>query len=93
MDDGLEWGSDTSMQALQDSRRGNLLDAEDFRALAAQVRCPVVVVQGTADEITPPEHAHQLVEAIGDNASLVLFEGAGHAPYVRDPVRFSLLVR
>ena len=93
LEDGLAWGSQTTMQALHDSRLGNLTDPQEFRALARRVQCPVVVVQGTDDDITSPEHAHALVDAIGENASLVLFEDSGHAPYVRDPVRFSLLVR
>jgi predicted glycosyltransferase len=50
-------------------------------------------VQGTADRITPEDHGRELVAAVGDNASLLLMEGSGHAPGARDSVHVSLVVR
>ncbi len=66
---------------------------EEFCRLAAQVDCPVVIVQGELDGITPPGNATALLEAIGDNASLVVVEGGGHGQLARDSVWFSLQVR
>jgi predicted glycosyltransferase len=51
----------------------------------------VLVIQGTADEITGPGRGIALAEAAG--GQLVLLEGAGHGPHVRDPVKVNLLLR
>ena len=60
--------------------------------MCARISCPVLVVHGTEDQITPQHHGLALAEAIG-NASVVLIEGGGHRQDVRDPVRFSQLLR
>jgi pimeloyl-ACP methyl ester carboxylesterase/predicted glycosyltransferase len=93
VEDGLLWGSETTLKALSCAAIGDTPEAEEFQRLAARVQCPVLVVQGADDPITPPDHAVGLVDAIGDNASLVLSRGSGHAPHSRDSVWFSLLAR
>jgi hypothetical protein len=50
-------------------------------------------VAGDQDLLTPVDHARGLVALIGDNASLLVVEGGGHTPIVRDCVRVSLAVR
>ncbi len=59
--------------------------------LAALVRCPVLVVHGSVDQITEPSVGAGLATAIG--AEFLLIEGAGHNPFGRDPVRMNLVVR
>src|SRR5208282_6810791 len=59
--------------------------------LCTRVRCPVLVIQGTADAITGPGRGTALAEAAGGD--LVLLEGSGHGPHVRDPVQVNLLLR
>lgn len=93
IEDGVGWAADTDMPSLLNAFLGDQPDPEGFRALAAQVDCPVLVVQGTEDVITPVDHAERLVQAVGDNASLLLMEGCGHGPGARDSVRVSLVVR
>ena len=66
-------------------------DEKTVRELCGQVRCPVLVIQGTDDLITGPNRGIALAQALG--AELVLLEGAGHGPHVRDPVRVNLLLR
>ena len=51
----------------------------------------MLVIQGTADAITGPGRGMALAEATGGD--LVLLEGAGHGPHVRDPVKVNLLLR
>lgn len=93
VEDGIAWAHETDMASLTAAYRGEQPDAAEFRALAAQVQCPVLVVQGTLDRITPEDHGRELAAAVGDNASLLLMEGSGHAPGARDSVRMSLVVR
>jgi pimeloyl-ACP methyl ester carboxylesterase len=59
--------------------------------LAALVRCPVLVVHGSADRVTDPSVGAGLAAAIG--AELLIIEGAGHNPCGRDPVRMNLVIR
>jgi pimeloyl-ACP methyl ester carboxylesterase len=61
------------------------------RWCAASRRCPVLVVHGTKDRISPLRDAEALAEAIG--GALVVLEGAGHVPLARDPVKVNRLIR
>lgn len=49
----------------------------DMRPDLAQIRCPVLVMQGEADEHATPQHAYEIAQAIPD-AELVLLPGAHH---------------
>ncbi len=65
-------------------------DAVSSLTFVDRAASPLLVVQGTADEIVPPEWSHQLVDAwtaAGKDATLVESEGADHvfAPH-RDEV-------
>jgi pimeloyl-ACP methyl ester carboxylesterase len=51
----------------------------------------VLVIQGTDDAITGPGRGIALAEATG--GELVLLEGSGHGPHVRDPVKVNVLLR
>jgi predicted glycosyltransferase len=50
------------------------------------------VIQGTEDAITGPKRGIELAAAI-PGAELVMFEGSGHIPVGRDPVKVNLLIR
>jgi pimeloyl-ACP methyl ester carboxylesterase/predicted glycosyltransferase len=93
VEDGKAWASETSMPVLLNAFLNDQPTAEEFRQVAAEVTCPVLVVAGDQDLLTPVDHARGLVEVIGDNASLLVVEGGGHTPIVRDCVRVSLVVR
>jgi pimeloyl-ACP methyl ester carboxylesterase/predicted glycosyltransferase len=91
IEDCIGWGLETTAETLVATEIGNGLEEEAARELCARVRCPVLVIQGTADAITGPGRGIALAEATG--AELVLLEGSGHGPHVRDPVRTNLLLR
>jgi pimeloyl-ACP methyl ester carboxylesterase/predicted glycosyltransferase len=93
IEEGIGWGRETSLATIADARLGNQVDPDTFSDLCARINCPVLVVQGTEDLITPQHHGLALAEAIGDNASVVLIDGGGHRADVRDPVTFSRLLR
>jgi proline iminopeptidase len=56
------------------------------------VRCPVMVLAGRRDWLTPPEQAARLLAELPD-ATLEVFEHSGHFLHVEEPERFEALVR
>jgi pimeloyl-ACP methyl ester carboxylesterase/predicted glycosyltransferase len=62
----------------------------DLATRTAQVRCPALVVHGSDDQVVGLNGGKRLAEALG--CELVIFEGSGHLPDVREPVRFNQLV-
>ncbi len=54
-----------------------LNQAWDIRTLLAQISCPILVVQGDADEHATPTHAQMLAAAI-QGAELWIVPGVGH---------------
>jgi pimeloyl-ACP methyl ester carboxylesterase/predicted glycosyltransferase len=91
IEDCVGWGMETSAETLIATATGDGLDKAAARELCARVRCPVLVIQGTADAITGPGCGIALAKATGGD--LVLLEGSGHGPHVRDPVKVNLLLR
>ena len=91
IEDCISWGLETTAETLIATEIGNGLDEEAARELCGRVRCPVLVIQGNADAITGPGRGIALAEATGGD--LVLLEGSGHGPHVRDPVKVNLLLR
>jgi len=91
VDDCVGWGLETTAETLIATQIGSGLDEPAARELCGRLRCPVLVIQGTADAITGPARGIALAEATGGD--LVLLEGSGHGPHVRDPVKVNLLLR
>ena len=90
-EDCVGWGLETTAETLIATEIGNGLDEAAARELCSRVRCPVLVIQGTADAITGPGRGMALAEATGGD--LVMLEGSGHGPHARDPVKVNLLLR
>jgi pimeloyl-ACP methyl ester carboxylesterase/predicted glycosyltransferase len=91
IEDCVGWGLETTPETLVATHLGEGLDEESVRELSRRLRCPVLVIQGADDAITGPGRGIALAEATG--GELVLLEGAGHGPHVRDPVKVNLLLR
>jgi pimeloyl-ACP methyl ester carboxylesterase len=91
IEDCVGWGLETAPETLVATRLAINMGEEETRALCTRVRCPVLVVQGTEDAITGSSRGIALAEETG--GSLVLIEGSGHGPHVRDPVKVNLLLR
>jgi pimeloyl-ACP methyl ester carboxylesterase/predicted glycosyltransferase len=93
IEDAIGWGMQTDPQTIV---RG--MDAEWFNdrgnalRLCARIRCPALVIQGTADAIVGPARGAAVADAI-PGARLITFEGSGHAPHLRDPVTANRLIR
>ena len=92
IEDAVQWGLETDPETLADTTRAiSLCRTERFRDTCARVRCPTLVIHGTADLIRPHAQGAALAEATGGR--LVTLDGAGHLPQARDPVKINLLVR
>lgn len=59
----------------------------DQRSLLAGIDCPTLLVHGTADSICLPGASRFMAGQLPD-ATLVLFDGCGHAPFISSPALF-----
>jgi len=91
IEDCVAWGLETTAETLIATELADDIGKDAARELAGRVRCPVLVIQGSEDAITGPGRGIALAEATG--AELVMLEGSGHGPHVRDPVKVNLLLR
>jgi len=92
-EDAVGYGLTTDVETLAATVRAPAsFDVDSYRAMCASIRCPTLVIQGTDERITHVTQGTGLAEAI-PGARVVLVEGAGHAPNLRDPVRITLLIR
>ena len=57
----------------------------DMRPELAQITCPVLVMGGALDPVTPPICSQEIAKAVGENARLEMFEGCGHGVHRDDP--------
>ena len=92
IDDCVAWGHEIGPDTL-----ATLMDApgttrEHAIELLGRLRCPVLFVQGSEDEITPPDRCAAMLELL-PGSELAVFDGCGHGLNARDPVRFNLMLR
>jgi pimeloyl-ACP methyl ester carboxylesterase/predicted glycosyltransferase len=91
IEDAVGWALETTGETLVLTNEAPGPGPEELRELARRVRCPVLVIHGSDDAITSFTRGAALAEHTG--GELVLLEGSGHAPHVRDPVKVNLLLR
>ncbi|AUI60924.1 hypothetical protein B1H26_08605 [Amycolatopsis sp. BJA-103] len=70
--------------------RGQVVNLLDRCYLTAGI--PTMLVWGTEDHVVPSAHA-AVAHAAMPGSRLVVFEGAGHFPYLSDPARFLAILR
>ncbi|MGH9176135.1 MAG: alpha/beta fold hydrolase, partial [Vicinamibacterales bacterium] len=93
IDDGVGWGLETTPDVLaQAVSRAELRPRMPAAEAIDRVRCPVLIIHGDLDERDPIEISYELA-CIRPDWQLVVMEGCGHAPLLRDPVRVNLLLR
>ena len=90
-EDAIGWGLETDGETLLALSTGRFLGEAELRDLCAGVRCPVLVLHGDQDAISPHRRGAALAEATGGR--LVTMEGSGHFPHARDPVKVNVLLR
>lgn len=75
-------------------RPGGEFQSVDLRPALGAVRCPVLVIGGRDDPITPPEFSVEIAASLpATTTELHLFEGCGHGVYRDDPDRVWPVVR
>jgi pimeloyl-ACP methyl ester carboxylesterase/predicted glycosyltransferase len=90
-EDGVSWGLDTDGVTLALTQTEKALPtAAEAEATCRQVRCPVLLVHGDEDRITPHTAAVEVARWTGGR--LVTIEGGGHAPPLREPVFTNRLI-
>jgi pimeloyl-ACP methyl ester carboxylesterase len=89
-EDAVGWGLDTDGETLIATHEGRGLTADEARSLASRVRCPVLVIHGDGDALASVTRGAALAEQT--RGQLVVLEGSGHAPHVRDPVQVNTLL-
>ena len=90
IEDGVRWALETDAETLIASDLADLRPAEDMAAFYRRMDRPMLIVQGDDDHIVAPASSRELARLTG--ADLVVLEGSGHAPNVRDPVKVNLLI-
>jgi pimeloyl-ACP methyl ester carboxylesterase len=95
IEDCVGWALETTPETLIDTVDAfRAVQSTDlpalFRALAARVTSPLLVIHGDEDAITPHAWGAALAECAG--GTLVTLEGSGHGPHARDPVRVNTLI-
>jgi pimeloyl-ACP methyl ester carboxylesterase len=55
-------------------------------AAAAEIKVPVLLIHGSADSDTPPEHSRRVLAALAGPRRLILVPGAGHNESLRGEV-------
>jgi pimeloyl-ACP methyl ester carboxylesterase/predicted glycosyltransferase len=91
IEDTIGWGLETTPEVLIATVEAPALSEEEIHALASRVRCPVLVLHGSDDRLSPAQRAGALAEAV--RGSCIVLEGSGHAPHARDPAKINLLLR
>jgi pimeloyl-ACP methyl ester carboxylesterase/predicted glycosyltransferase len=96
VEDGEQWALETDGETLIATVIGSKagirpIGRAALRALAGNLRCPVLVVSGEHDKITPPRDARSLARSTSGKIESV--KGSGHATHARKPVTFNLAVR
>jgi pimeloyl-ACP methyl ester carboxylesterase/predicted glycosyltransferase len=92
IEDCVGWALDAGRSVLEHTKDSPA--AEMTRELAekllSRVRCPVLVIHGDRDRITPLERGRRVAELTG--GELVVLEGSGHGLNARDPVKVNVLM-
>jgi pimeloyl-ACP methyl ester carboxylesterase/predicted glycosyltransferase len=92
IEDGVEWALDSDGENLIASAYGGVhRKRRRLRELAESLDCPVLVVHGDRDKITPLRDGRALARH-GDG-EIEVIPGAGHFPHARKPVQVNLALR
>jgi pimeloyl-ACP methyl ester carboxylesterase/predicted glycosyltransferase len=96
IEDGVGWALETDPETLiaavlDDESGVRPRTRRTLNSLALNLECPVLVVSGERDKITPPSDARALARLT--RGQLEAIPGAGHFVHARKPVQFNLALR
>ncbi|MEP7025686.1 MAG: alpha/beta fold hydrolase [Actinomycetota bacterium] len=86
IEDGTGWAAQTTPEVLISAILAPEWKATrgDLATAVQAVRCPLLTIHGTEDGVVPAERSVQIADLTG--ADVLMIEGGGHCPHVRDPV-------
>lgn len=89
-DDIVAWSTTTTPESLI----ATVVEGEtpSMPRLWPSIRIPVLLVHGSDDQVIPLSNSLEL-QAANPNVELFVLQDAGHAPHLRDPVKFNLVMR
>jgi len=90
IEDAVAYGLDGRVETLLMDNEPSVATKEEVEAICRRVHCPVLIIQGDRDNCQPFERGLALAELTG--ARHVTFQGAGHIPQAREPVRVNQLI-
>jgi pimeloyl-ACP methyl ester carboxylesterase len=92
IEDCIGWGLQTDPETLAETRLALVSgDPDEWREVYASIRCPVLVIHGTADALRPYATGVALADVTGGR--LYKMEGTGHMPHARRPVEVNVEIR
>ncbi|MBX3030598.1 MAG: alpha/beta fold hydrolase [Chloroflexi bacterium] len=91
IEEAVAWGMGIPAESLVASDAATRPGRDGFLDACARVRCPSLVIQGSDDAVTGPDRGIQVARTLG--AELLIVEGGGHIPNVREPVVVDLAIR
>ena len=92
IEDGVDWALDSDGETLAATAYGGAhSNRRALRKLARNLNCPVLVIHGERDKITPPRDGRALTRL--GKGRLEVVPGAGHFPHARKPVQVNLALR
>jgi len=62
-----------------------IMNRIDGRAHLKRITCPVLILCGAQDAMTPPKVHQEMADAIGDNATMVVVPDCGHLSPIEQP--------
>jgi predicted glycosyltransferase len=90
--DGLEWAAEGSGETLARTVSAPLPVRYPFNEeMYRRIRCPVLLIHGAEDTVTPPTMSEKVAELTGGD--LHILPGVGHAANARFPAWTNTLVR
>jgi len=90
IDDIVDWSGGTTPETLIRTVVEGLTPR--MREVWQSIACPVLIVHGSDDRVAPLSNSQALQAAL-PHAELVVIDGGGHAPHLRDPVKVNLILR
>ncbi|MBA2767655.1 MAG: alpha/beta fold hydrolase [Sporichthyaceae bacterium] len=90
-EDAVGWALETDGPTLLAATTAPAVAEQELRRLCERVTCPVLVIHGDEDAISPHTRGEALAEAT--RGALLTLSGSGHFPHVRDPVAVNLAIR
>jgi len=92
VEDGVGWALETDPATLAATAMGEIhRDRQALRDLARDLNCPVLVIHGDHDRVTPFRDGRALARFTGGKLEVVA--GGGHFVHARKPVQVNLALR